>query len=276
MSAGIYIDDAGTPGAVSPSAFLHADRKSWAAVVVPDDSASDVRFGINIFLEGIRRDYSAHELHFAEIYAGRGPFQSATIEQRYELIDLMARIFERFQLPILFQTSSPEFLSEIRSKFQLDQKIGFLDMRRHDHFALVFLLFRVRRFMQEHKHHFERPLPVIVDEGLVKAGSSLKLPWWGDVFEQRQIDFRRSHECEFLQLADFAAFAVGRTQWLLGKGALKPRDIRFLKTVSAERLSVIHMPAVEVIPEHHTTADYDEYLRSDRRAKGLPDDPTGG
>jgi len=276
MSAGIYTDDAGTPGAESPSAFLHSDRKSWAAVIVPDDAASNVGVGIEVFVEGIRRDYSANELHFTDIYGGRGSFQNTSIEQRFELMDLMATIFEQFQLPILFQTSSPAFLLEIRSKFTLDQRIGFLNMSRHDHFALFFLLFRVRRFMLEHEQHFRRPLPVIIDEGLVKAGSSLKLPWWADVFEESQIMFRRSHECPFLQLADFAAFAVGRSQWLLGKGKLKPRDIKFMEIISAERLCVIDMPTVAVIPDHHTSADYDKYLRDDRRAKGLPDDPSVG
>ena len=137
MSAGIYIDDSGTPGAQSPSAFLDRDRKSWAAVIVPDDAASDVGACLDIFLEGIRRDHSANELHFTDIESGRGSFQNTSIEQRFELIDLMAAIFEKFQLPIVFQTCSPAFLSEIRQKFTLDQKIGFLNTSRHDHFALL-------------------------------------------------------------------------------------------------------------------------------------------
>src|SRR3989442_9605087 len=114
MSAGIYIDEAGTPGAVSPSAFLHTDRKSWAAVVIPETAAPELATALEIFLEGIGSDYAAQELHFADIYGGRGAFKDIPIEKRFELIDLMASIFEKFQLPILFQTCSPEFLSEMR------------------------------------------------------------------------------------------------------------------------------------------------------------------
>src|SRR5436190_17053453 len=108
MSAGIYIDDAGTPGAMSPSAFLHTERKSWAAVVVPEEAAPKLTIALDIFLEGIATDYAAKELHFADIYGGRGAFEKVPIDKRFELIDLMSTIFEEFQLPILFQTCSPE------------------------------------------------------------------------------------------------------------------------------------------------------------------------
>lgn len=273
MSAGIYIDDAGTPGAVSRSTFLHKDRKSWAAVVVPEQAAPKLATALNIFLKGIATDHAAKELHFTDIYGGRGAFEDVPINKRYELIDLMATIFEEFQLPIFFQTCSPELLSELRPKIGVVPKIRFLDLKRHDHFALLFLLFQVRRFVGEHKQHFRRPLPVVIDEGLAKAGVVLQLPRWVDTFQKGRVEFRKSHECPFLQLADFAAFAISRGQWLLGKGDLKPRDIRFLEIVSAGRLCIINLPSVAISPDSHTADDYDKYLKQDRRAKGLPDEP---
>ena len=77
------------------------------------------------------------------------------------------------------------------------------------------------------------------------------------------------------QLADFAAFAIARTQWLVAKGNLKDRDLRFLRLVSAERLCIINLPLVKTSVEDLGTAKYDEILRRDRRSKGLPDDPPG-
>ena len=159
VSGGIYIDDAGTPGVLSPSAFLHSDRKSWAAVIVPDSAASQVATALDIFLAGIGGDFRARKLHFTDIYPGRSVFEGVAIERRYKLIDLMATIFERFQLPILFQTCSPQFMSEIRQKFEFGSNIGFLDLKKHDHFSLLYLLFQVRGFMAEHRQHFRRPLP---------------------------------------------------------------------------------------------------------------------
>ena len=201
VSGGIYVDDAGTPGVLSPSEFLHSGRKSWAAVIVPDSAAAQVATALDIFLAGIGVDFGARELHFTDIYAGRSVFGGVAIDRRYELIDLTATIFEKFQLPILFQTCSPQFMSEIRQKVEFDFNIGFLDLKKHDHFSLLYLLFQVRCFMAEHRQHFKRPLPVIIDEGLAKAGTVLDLPAWSDSIQGGRIEFRRSHESPFLQLA---------------------------------------------------------------------------
>ncbi|MBI4459184.1 MAG: DUF3800 domain-containing protein [Acidobacteria bacterium] len=198
------------------------------------------------------------------------------IEERYELIDLMVQIFEKFQLPIVFQTCSPEFLSEIRPKIGVLPKIDFLDLDKPDHFALFVLLLQVRRFMADHRQYFGRALPVIIDEGLVKSGVVVELPHWADSFRKGRVEFRKSHECAFLQLADFAAFAISRTQWLLAKGNLKRHDVRFLEIVSNERLCVINLPSAPISLDNHTAANYDRYMKRDRRAKGLPDDPPSG
>ena len=89
MEAGIYIDDAGTPGTESPSAFLHIQRKSWAAVIVPEASIVDASYAMDIFLRGVEEDYKAIELHFSDIYGGRGAFDGVPIGERFELIKLM-------------------------------------------------------------------------------------------------------------------------------------------------------------------------------------------
>jgi hypothetical protein len=252
---------------------LHPDRKSWAAVIVPESAASQVAAALDMFLAGIGADFRVRELHFTDIYSGRSAFEGVPIGRRYELIDLMATIFERFQLPIFFQTCSPQFMAEIRQTFEFGPNIGFLDLKKHEHFSLLYLLFQVRRFIAEHRQHFKRPLPVIVDEGLAKAGIALEVPAWADSIQGGRIEFRRSHESPFLQLADFAAFAIARTQWLAAKGNLKDRDLRFLRIVSAERLCIMNLPLVRASAEDLGTAKYDEILRRDRRLKGLPDDP---
>ena len=138
---------------------------------------------------------------------------------------------------------------------------------------LFYLLVQVRKFIVTHNEHFKKPLRVIIDEGLCKAGFFVKIPRWNDLFRDGQLEFRKSHDCAFLQLADFAAFVISRGQWLLGKGDLKPRDIEFLRIISAERLCVINLPLVETLPDRHTTEIYDNFLKKDRQAKRLKKDP---
>jgi hypothetical protein len=256
---------------------LHSERKSWAAVIVPEDAAESIGTALNVFLAGVASDYGAKELHFTDIYAGRGVFKGTSISERYQLIDLMAGIFEKFQLPIFFQTSSPEFYAEIQPRLSPalrdSPRIGLFDVRRHDHFALLYLLFQIERFMLEYKQHFRNPLPVTIDEGIAKAGVAVEFPGWTHCFQGGRVEFCRSHECPFLQLADFAAFAIARVQWLSGRGNLKPHDIEFLRMTSAGRLYIMNLARVPVVPETHTTAAYDQFLKRDRLAKGLPETP---
>lgn len=81
----VAIDDSGTPGSVAKSRFLESDRKSWAAVLVPPTQIAAVAQFMEIFLAGVKGDYGANELHFAEIYGGRGVYKDVSLDQRYGL-----------------------------------------------------------------------------------------------------------------------------------------------------------------------------------------------
>ena len=89
VGEGYYIDDAGTPGVRSKSAFLSESRKSWCAVVVPRRASHPVSAALALLLFGIRQDYGAEELHFSEIYSGRGVWRGVAIEDRMKIFDLM-------------------------------------------------------------------------------------------------------------------------------------------------------------------------------------------
>lgn len=274
MNAGVYIDDSGTPGVKSPSAFLHLKRKSWAAVIVPEGRAKDVHMAMRIFLEGIKKDYNADELHFTDIYGGRETFQGISIEDRYQLIELTVSIFKSFQIPVFYQTLSPEFMRELKARgFPAVGRVGFLDLANHEHLALLSLLIQVKNFILANRKYIPREIPVFVDEGMKKSGTTLTIPSYRGVYEGGEIRYAKSHENPFLQLADFAAFAIGRTQWLLGQGKLKDRDRRFLQIVSPLHECIMNLPKFHINLDKLTTEIYDAMLIADRRAKGLPDYP---
>jgi hypothetical protein len=196
------------------------------------------------------------------------------MEKRLELFDLMAGILEGFQLPIFFQTSSPEFMQEARPRLEAalgpEARLGMLNLFRHEHFSLTLLLVHIRQFLRTLPDAFPDPLPVVVDEGIAKSGVTIEVPAWRDLFAQGRITFRKSDEVPFLQIADFAAFCLGRQQWLLAKESLQPQDALFLRTISADRFNIINLPTAAISVDRHTGADYDRRIRDDRVEKGLP------
>jgi len=274
MSAGVYIDDSGTPGTKAPSRVLHLNRKTWAAVVVPAASIQHVDYAIGLFIAGIRQDYGAKELHFAEIYGGRGDFETVGLADRYRLIELAVELFVSLDLPILVQTLSPEYAGELQRRgFRTDGSVGFLKLSNHEHLALLLLLMRVRGFIRENVKQFPKPIGVFVDEGIAKAGTTMHIKKWSDIFEGGAIQYVRSHETKYIQLADFAAFVVARSQWLLAQGNLKERDKAFLKLVAPLAKCFMNLPMQQFEMSELGPEAYERVIVEDRRSKGLADHP---
>ena len=270
----LVIDDSGTPGAAAKSPLLHTNRKTWVAVAVPPSMRMDLQQALERFIDGVRGDYGAKELHFTDIYAGRGPYKGVSIDKRYELFDLMGGVFEAFGLPILNQTCSPQFLGEIQRWLKTPlPDFGWFNLNNHEHVGLLFLLFRVRIFIREDRRAFPTALPLVIDQGLMKSGSSLQMPQWADTFAGGYATFRASHDEPFLQLADFAAFVLSRTQWIVSGGIVKHHDREFLKIVSGERLWYVNTLSAPIIANESSAKEYERLLRGDRISKGLPADP---
>jgi hypothetical protein len=277
----IYIDDSGNPGADSGSDFLSPTRKSWTAVIVPSPIAHDVTTVMDVFLAGVKNDFGASELHFTDIYSGRGVWENVPVAKRIEIFDLMKHLLSRFALPIVHQTVSEETLNDhpgIREK--LVRPAGWWwDPANTSHFGFLVLCFNLcaylRQMNQDTPAEFSLPMPLFVDEGLAAAGTTIGLPGWGDVIEGQRAHFCDSANSPGIQIADFAAFAIARTQWIMVQQrvgrAIKKGDLEFLKTTSD--LNLVNLPKVAVSPENISKEAYEFLLSRDRRKKGLPPRP---
>ena len=274
MSGVVVIDDAGTPGTPSGSRFLHLNRKHWAAVIIPSAMKEDVREALSVFVAGVRDEYGAQELHFPEIYGGRGVFKDVPIERRYELFGLMSDLLGAFQLPILFQTFSPEFATEMRQhEVWRRPSVGWFRTSNHEHMALLFLLCEVVEFCKQEHAALPEPVEALIDEGLVKADSSIPVPQWTSVFRDGLLRSKKSHEEPFLQLADFAAFSIARTQWILASAERKHRDAMFLQSLNVGQWHCVNTGKVLMNLMSDDRTAYEDLLVEDRLLKGLPGDP---
>ena len=219
----INIDDSGNPGSNSNSDFLPESRKSWTAVIIPSDVARDVAAAMEIFLDGVKQEFGADELHFTDIFSGRGPWRQVSVSRRIEIFDLMKGVFRHFALPVIHQTVSESTLNDHQDiLFQLRKKPGvWWDTQKISHLGLLFLCSKASEYLLElhaqNPEKFRLPLPAYVDAGLAKEGSSIDLPNWGSVFKEQKIEFKNSKDIIGIQIADFAAFAITRSQWLMAQ-----------------------------------------------------------
>lgn len=278
---GIYIDDAGTPGVESKSVFLPEDRKSFSAVLVPGAVESDISEAFHILLQGVERDYGAEELHFTDIYSGRGVWKHVQVEQRIEIFDLMSDLMSAWSIPVFFQTSSLQ--SELNHMMRdLPMREGvWWDFANVSHQALLFLIKVIADELSSFRKNFgieaefHQPFPAVIDEGLMKAGSEVELPAWNNVIRDGKLRFDSSAKCPGLQLADFAAFCIARTQWILGNkepGIGLSRADKHILSLSA-KLNCWNLKLSWEAPELVSRESYEWALMRDRKEKGLPSYP---
>lgn len=278
----IYVDDAGNPGAESGSDFLSSSRKSWTAVIVPSSVAGAVEVGMGMFLKGVRGEFGASELHFTDIYSGRGVWEDVAIIKRIEIFDLMKGILESFSLPIVHQTASEELLHDHERVFSrlVKSPNSRWDIKNVSHLGFLLLCSNLSRYIAElHKQgpkDFILPMPLMVDEGIAKEGGSIDLPNWGSVIAGQKALFSTSKDTPGIQIADFAAFAISRTQWILAQqkigSPVKRGDLEFLKMTSG--LNILNLPMLPFWPNNISKEAYESTLEEDRRMKGLPSRPS--
>jgi hypothetical protein len=279
MASGcIYVDDAGNPGVQSGSDFLPSSRKSWTAVIVPSGVEGAVEVAVAIFLKGLKDEFGATELHFTDIYSGRGIWKDVAIPKRIEIFDLMKSILESFSLPIVHQTTSKESLRDYDPVFSRLSKStnSWWDIKNVSHLGFLLLCSNLFRYISglrnEGSKDFEAPMALVVDEGIAKAGSNIDLPNWGSVIAMQKVFFSRSVDTPGIQIADFAAFTISRTQWIMAqqkKGqAVKRGDIEFLKMTA--RLNIINLAMLPFWSRNISQEGYESALEEDRRIKGLP------
>lgn len=277
ITEGIYIDDAGTPGVASKSAFLDESRKSWCAVVVPTKVAKNVGYAIEIFLQGVKQDYGVDELHFADVYGGRGLWNTVPVAKRIEIFDLMTGVLSTFALPVIFQTVGKSMYSDHDAFFPRYEKIPgiFWDIKNSSHLGLLLLCFQISRsfsyLKKKSPSDFPAPLPAYVDEGIARAGATIDLPNWDEAIQGKKLHFQKSVDNPGLQLADFAAFSISRTQWIAAKQERHhpiSKGDQHIMAISG-RLNLFNLEKAYIDPQNFSRDDYESFLMQDRVAKGL-------
>ncbi|HEY2033125.1 MAG TPA: DUF3800 domain-containing protein [Rhizomicrobium sp.] len=239
---------------------------------------------MSVFLEGVRNDFGASELHFTDIYSGRGTWKGVPVAKRIEIFDLMKHFVSSFALPIVHRTVSEETLDDhpgIREKLVRTSGSPW-NLAEISHFGFLLLCFSVCGYAREMNRKapsdFRLPMPLFVDEGLAGAGTFVGLPSWGDVIEGQQAHFCNSKDNPGIQIADFAAFAIARTQWIIvqqkGGTPIRKGDLEFLKTTSD--LNLVNLPKVAMSLENVSKDAYEFLLSRDRQNKGLPPRPGKG
>lgn len=229
---GVFIDDTGSPGMPNTPAGLHPDRKSWVAVVIPPKQVSPIAINLNEAIDALGSDLGLEEYHFVDIYSGKGPFREVSMDKRMQIFKMFAALFYIHEPAIYVQTFDPVVHGQLAAATlppKLPKVADCFDMHSYKDAALWLLLVRVRDHLMEKRSSKNHRAMVVIDEGLKKAGSCVEVDVLDDVFLDGRLHFEKSFLSPMLQLADFAAFCLNRSQNIIRKDNRSDLDFSFLR-----------------------------------------------
>jgi hypothetical protein len=237
---GVFIDDSGSPGQNTEG--LDSRRKTWAAVIVPPEHMAEIMDQFPRALSVLQENgVDSQEFHFVDIWNGNGKFKKLDYAQKLGIFRFMVHIFSVYQLKVLIQTFDPNQATDVLDRMACPPNIGLLDLTKTEQIALLFVLIRVRWQLKETGGEGATAC-VVVDEGLRKSGANMSFPGWAPMFHTGTVVFANSGLCHPLQLADFAAYVLNRTQILRVKEKLGQGDKDFLEIVSPLADNYINIP----------------------------------
>lgn len=241
---GVFIDDTGSPGLNTPG--LNAQRKSWVAVLVAPSQIAEVMDEMPKALSFLSElGLNNPEFHFTDILAGQGEFKKLDLQQRLALFEFMAHIFSVYRFDVLVQTLAQDNASDIHSRAHWPQHFGPLKFKNHEDLALIFALLRVRMHLRSISGGTSTAC-VVVDEGRLKNGTAIVIPSLAPEFHAGAILFANSRHVLPLQLADFAAFVMNRSQLVRVREQLSDIDKKFMEIVSPIAERFINIDAVRL------------------------------
>lgn len=246
---GIFIDDTGSPGLANTPPNYLSGRKTWVAVIVPPYQMAEVLEQFKRALHTLKEATGATEFHFTDIYSGRKEFKGVDLQIRLMLFELMASIFSQYQFPIIVQTFDPETLADVRKRLagRIPERIPQFDLTREEDAALFFLLICLRWFMEETSEFPNVKARVFIDESYKKTGVGIKIPTFEKVFCDGLVCFAQSSSIVPIQLADFAAFALNRSQLLGGRDKRKSLDLKLLQILTQADFNYLNI-GKKVVP----------------------------
>ncbi len=186
------------------------------------------------------------EFHFTEIWGGRGEYSKLDIQQRLSIFRFMVDIFSTYRFKVLVQTFDPDNAADVRNRANWPDSFGPLKFNNHEDQALIFTLLRVHLHLKELEGG-NATACVVVDEGRLPNGNAIVLSGLAPTFCAGAILFASSRLVHPIQLADFAAFVMNRSQLLRVKESLSELDKTFLEIVSPIAECFINIDTVPVL-----------------------------
>ena len=248
----IFLDDGGSTIHTSEGP---QKRQTWVAVLIPPDQAEQSVVQMEGLVAEIRERFGVSEFHANEIFQRKGPWADVSIEILKGVVAAIAEIFRLMNFPIIVQTfwKGNESYEEIvrgtpEAQIKAMKREFGIDFRSPKDVAFTFCLHRCRNFVEG--EYPTSDWEIFADAGMKKAGQSTRAPVrWGQS-HFKTVHFEDSEVCQLIQLADYAAYFMNRSQQIAHSESLTVHDEELLDILGA-KLNFVNIP-IRKRPRQHS------------------------
>lgn len=221
-------------------------RQTWVAVLIPPDQAEQSIDQMEGLVSEIHARFGARELHANEIFQRKGPWADVPIGTLKGVVAAVAEIFRMMDFPIIVQTfwrgnESYEKIVRETSDAQIKlmkRELG-IDFRSPKDLAFTYCIHRCRNFLEGGYHASD--WEIFADAGMMRPGQTTRAPVrWGDS-NFKTVHFEDSEICPLVQLADYAAYFMNRSQQIAHSDTLSVHDEELLDILGA-KLNFVNIP----------------------------------
>ena len=264
----LFVDDTGF-NKNKNSKRLNDEKISMVGCLVAVDKIQDLANELNFQLSELKELYDADEYHFTDICNHKNQFEGIDGYDALSMIQLFAEIIKEYDIKIVTQTITGEMLAKnndlISEVDKIAAKCGLSnnnEMLKNESRALILNALNAKKYVESLDSDNEIAA-VFCDEGLRKNNAETKIKLGG---KEVEIDFCSSKEFPYLQVADFAAWALTRSKLNLEKSQekeMKDFDLMTMKILEDIVPNYINIEAVSTNAGYGISIDktFDEIVK---------------
>ncbi|WP_368154047.1 DUF3800 domain-containing protein [Aeromonas sp. s9] len=259
MNTLIAFDDTGSPGKSLNSKYLDSERKTYVGVLFEPNVIDEVRTQMNGVLGLFKDELKTTECHLTEIMNGQGEWAKIDSDMRLGIFSTFCEIFSHYKFTCLVQSWAPSYYARNNISLGKGAKYGALKLYEHSDMAMFMALIKAKHYLID--NDFKTPVSIIFDEGRRKAGSEMVLPLLRGITKRASISFERSSGNPFLQIADFAAYCLNKSQLLAVKEKRSEIDDLILKCIELADFNYVGAHKIDVKYSELNSEHYDYMQR---------------
>lgn len=227
MSTFVFLDDSGSSGQEQINKFVNPNKKIWTGVILTLKEKQDIEGRIEKIINNLNKEMNIKELHFTEIYSGKGEFKGINSELRLEIFAQFVDIYNEYQ-PYVASIAMDENTLYNSGYKNISKRIEGFSLDKPIDSSLFYLLIFISEYIKIKPDLYQLPVEMIIDEGRQKAKTRQNFSMISDIV--KNINYESSQETICLQFADFLAFTLNRVQNNFAKNMSK-FDVKFMEYV---------------------------------------------